>query len=121
MANYKNKKTIQLKEALNKKYSFDYKKQYPQYRKQLNNRHKIVQLSNCGKHQELFNYLKYHGQFLGYSIYEECSLGNRQGSDTLLEYIYLCNGYYCSIIFNMSLKYNKYFSPIEGSEISISK
>ena len=121
MKNYKNKETINLKATLNKVYFFDCNKQYPQYRKQLNNRHKVVQLSNSGRYQALFDYLKLHGQFLGYSIYEECSLGDRQGNDTLLEYIYLCNGYYCSIIFNMSIKYNNCFSPIIGSEISISK
>lgn len=119
MTNYKNTKTIELINSMNETWKLDFRNKKTQYKKELNNRHKVVQLVNNGKPKELFEYLKRKGQFLGYTIYEENRLGtNNTVTDTKIKYYYLYNGYYCSIIFNKTLN-NLQNYGLEGSEVSI--
>ena len=119
--NWQNQKTYDLINIMNPNLKFDDQKTYPQYRDKLNNRHKVVQLVKHGKTKEFFEYVKKHGKFLGYSIYERRCLGGKNGFDTIIQYIYLCNNYYCTVEFNKSIKYSKYDTGLTGSRIGICK
>ena len=119
--NWQNQKTYDLINIMNSNLEFDYQKNYPQYRDKLNNRHKVVQLVKKGKTKEFFEYVKTHGKFLGYSISEERCLAEKNGFDTMIAYIYLCNNYYCTVKFNNSIKYSKYDTGLQSSQVSIYK